>query len=344
LGNTRITFTKIGSTITKLQEDHYYPFGMNFAGVGASSSSIANKYKYNGKELQADHGLNWYDYGARFYDPQIGRWHVPDPLEQYFSPYIYVNNNPTNFVDSDGMWGQAWTTSYVDERGNELLNTDDGSDMIVTVPDEFVDEFWKNVKNITNSDNPDFIDSREWNFGMKSSLLGIEWNQALENNQSWWRTDDAKRNAALFIQTGDWDYFSKAVKSHTGSMRDPVSMAAGIAGGLYVAAALNTTIAKSMLRNGHLAGKVHPKTGVPFTRKGFPNFKKHLYKGGINDVRIKPTGSRASDVMAANKSAGYSSTPKGHVWHHHQTTGRMQLVEGGIHRATGHTGGFSLWD
>jgi hypothetical protein len=97
------------------------------------------------------------------------------------------------------------------------------------------------------------------------------------------------------------------------------------------------------LRNGHLAGKLHPKTGVPFTKKGFPNFKNYLYKGGKADVIIKPTGTRAGDFAAANRVAGYSVTPKGYTWHHHQTFGRMQLVERNIHRATGHTGGFSLW-
>jgi hypothetical protein len=54
---------------------------------------------------------------------------------------------------------------------------------------------------------------------------------------------------------------------------------------------------------------------------------------------IKPTGNRAGDFAAANKAAGYNQTPNGYTWHHHQTTGRMQLVESKVHMKTGHTGG-----
>ena len=53
--------------------------------------------KYNGKEYQDELGLNVYDYGARNYDPALGRWNTIDNLsELYFgsSSYVYASNTP----------------------------------------------------------------------------------------------------------------------------------------------------------------------------------------------------------------------------------------------------------
>ena len=64
------------------------------------------KYKYNGKEYQDELGLNMYDYGARNYDPAIGKWMNIDPLAEFYdknSPYVYSLNNPVYFLDPDGM-------------------------------------------------------------------------------------------------------------------------------------------------------------------------------------------------------------------------------------------------
>jgi RHS repeat-associated protein len=106
LGNTRITFQPNGSATTTTQVAEYYPFGSSYLPVSPIGT---NKYLYNGKEKQDDvlsgTALDWYDYGARFYDPVIGRWQTIDPMTEKsrrWSPYNYCVDNPMRFIDPDG--------------------------------------------------------------------------------------------------------------------------------------------------------------------------------------------------------------------------------------------------
>ncbi len=131
LGNTRTAFDVPSGAAVITQQDDYYPFGMLHQPQDATTSD--NRYLYNGKEFQNNLlggiNLDLYDYGARFYDPQIGRWHVPDPLaEEYtsLSPYNYVSNNPLVFIDPNGM---AMDNYDIYEDGKiKVERTDDKSD------------------------------------------------------------------------------------------------------------------------------------------------------------------------------------------------------------------------
>ncbi len=136
LGNVRVVYHANPETgmVEVVQEDHYDPFGMKLGGLGYVSD-IESKYLFQGKEFNdeaidtdsdgnTDTYMNWYDFEARQFDPQIGRWHVADPLAQYPSPYVGMGNNPVSLVDPNGMatiWSleeetTLWYTMAIDSR------------------------------------------------------------------------------------------------------------------------------------------------------------------------------------------------------------------------------------
>ena len=96
LGNYRVVADANGNIE---QVNHYYPFG----GLMAESTGGVQPYKYNGKELDRMHGLDSYDYGARWMSD--GRFTTPDSHAIDYvgiSPYAYCGNNPMNSIDLNG--------------------------------------------------------------------------------------------------------------------------------------------------------------------------------------------------------------------------------------------------
>ncbi|MBW8683464.1 hypothetical protein K1Y79_03880 [Chitinophaga sp. B61] len=94
-----------------LEETHYYPWGLVMDGISTRTPlSLENRQLFQGKELQRGEfadgtGLEWYNFDARYYDPQLGRWFAVDPANQDYSPYMAMGNRPTMVIDPDGrLW------------------------------------------------------------------------------------------------------------------------------------------------------------------------------------------------------------------------------------------------
>ncbi|AZA85024.1 RHS repeat-associated core domain-containing protein [Chryseobacterium lactis] len=149
LGNVRLSYMNGGSGIEIIEESNYYPFGLKHEGYNTLSGNTAYQYKYNGKELQE---TGMYDYGARFYMPDVGRWGVVDPLAEKMrrhSHYNYAFNNPIRFIDPDGRKPLAqWTI-------NDFIN-----DSFVPSDDITVNSKGK-ITNIVHNNKPNrFFDEK----------------------------------------------------------------------------------------------------------------------------------------------------------------------------------------
>ena len=141
LGNIRLKYTEHPQTgeLEILEENHYYPYGLTHQGYNGGHLVVGleqpgtpitlipvtpgvidtYKYKFGGKEYQDEFDINSYDFGARNYDPALGRWMNVDPMAELMrrhSPYNYAFNNPNYFIDPDGMAPGSFTDGYVEHN------------------------------------------------------------------------------------------------------------------------------------------------------------------------------------------------------------------------------------
>ena len=113
LGNVRLTYSdidgdgQIQSASEVIIEKNYYPFGLQQKGFNSAiNGTLNNLMTYNGKEFDVSLDMNVYDFGARLYDPAIGRFMVTDPMADfvnYQSPYVMADNNPVKYIDLYGL-------------------------------------------------------------------------------------------------------------------------------------------------------------------------------------------------------------------------------------------------
>ena len=111
LGSVRAVVDGVSGEVVETND--YYPFGSRW-NTTASLTDNTNRFRYNSKEEQPSlypasfrNAAAYIDYGARQYDPVLGRWFAQDPLlEKYYgiSPYAFCAGNPVRYVDFYGLY------------------------------------------------------------------------------------------------------------------------------------------------------------------------------------------------------------------------------------------------
>lgn len=227
LGNIRVSYKKNAQNVLEiLEETNYYPFGLKHEGYN-SSLSTDYKYKYNGKELQDELGLNFYDYGARNYDSAIGRWMNVDPLaEKYYniSSYAYVANNPLRYIDPNGMEIingetarrqklQTLNTGYQ----NRIKEKYNGNTKMTKNDFESKDEYKEYKDNIKNAENAadDLAESIKTEANIKAAIDDFKatdpTNFNLANNLTYKDSDGVTKNLDVTIVSGNASEYGGAV-------------------------------------------------------------------------------------------------------------------------------------
>jgi len=136
--NVKFNNLKIKHYEGKLDSEfHCYPFGIHHQMTatgkanGKTPFTLLNSQHLERGEFGHCKGLNLYNYEARMYVMQIGRWGIVDPLAKQFaawSTYNFVMNNPINLIDPDGR-APAPPSTHIDQSGNVIAEySDDGDD------------------------------------------------------------------------------------------------------------------------------------------------------------------------------------------------------------------------
>ena len=98
----------------------YYPYGLPWDRVGSPYDETMAGTEFQSGEWGLE-GLDLNYFAARYYDPILGRWHAPDPLEQCHSPYLAMLGDPANFIDPDGRAGIPFLQDFMKSDGGTFL-------------------------------------------------------------------------------------------------------------------------------------------------------------------------------------------------------------------------------
>ena len=152
------------------------------------------------------HGLKWYDYGARWYDPLLANWNRPDPSHKDYypwSPYAYCGDNPVNAVDPDGrkiVFINGYLGFGSPEGGKSYWNG-------------FNSTFVKGAQSFFNDNNVFFTDTDHFIFSSARSRIRLGYEYA-RNHYNEWISDMSDDESFKLVSHSMGGAFSKGIETY----------------------------------------------------------------------------------------------------------------------------------
>ena len=115
MGSTRLVTDAYGAVVASYK---FKPYGE----TDSYSGTFSTNYQFTGKPVNADVGLSYY--GARWYDPEIGRFITQDPIKNGTNWYVYCDNNPIKYIDPSGLDSESSIGGLGDSRSEGFNGLD----------------------------------------------------------------------------------------------------------------------------------------------------------------------------------------------------------------------------
>ena len=289
LGNIRLSYAQDPASPTELkilEENHYYPYGLKHTNYNSDLlvhreyrgalgikdpgpieplvPVLPYNYKYNGKEFQDEMGMNIYDYGARNYDPAIGRFRNIDRMAERYenlTPYNYTGNNPVYFIDVNGEWiyihdgdnqyryENGKTQHQVDGKWADVDGTTQLSDFVVNIV--------AGLNNLENSGKTgkglvDYFsgDKNDVNFRYEKGAFKPNGNNIFidpkASNLNWTQSEQGyvRTESPFFVKVGH----------EMAHVQDPIK---------YHNQWYNENVSEGEIRASHIENKIRQESGLP---------------------------------------------------------------------------------
>ena len=166
LGSISISADIKGNVI---EQNEYDPFGNVLSSV--YNNNKKNNYKFTGKEFDQESGL--YYYGARYYDPKVGRFTTLDPIREGINHYVYTINNPLKYVD---LWGLSIDENVVDPESGVIWQKSKNSvtinDITIHGADMPLNDMQTPTSEIEDPEKIRNLDKAEVMIGFKDNVAG----------------------------------------------------------------------------------------------------------------------------------------------------------------------------